>query len=276
MALVYFFFRLIPYVDRNRVRQLKEIGLYDPFRNGAVLLFGYSHLLLLGIGIGWIDRGANLFAGLLSLAAILIGYHLKSLRPARFDRLLKRVGVSSVPPAPGLRLQRPDSGRRVRAGRHGHGHAATGVVCCTAGRRLRFRTPAFPLRSGAGAVTVLNERLTLQAGSLAPAYRHPVGRQLHRHKNRSGRPASTGVGGRPVSSGRAGFNSMGVLLPASRSGPGPVKSEVCFNSFCSLSRKSICSTPARISRRPAGRLSLYRRTRFLLPSSPTCSCLETG
>ncbi len=100
MTLVYIFFRLIPYVDRNRVRQLKDIGLYDPFRNGAVLLFGYSHLLLLGIGLGWIDRGANLFPGLLSLAAILAGNHLKSVRPPRFDRLLDKIGVSSAPPAP--------------------------------------------------------------------------------------------------------------------------------------------------------------------------------
>ena len=100
MTLVYLFFRLIPYVDRNRVRQLKDVGLYDPFRNGAVLLFGYSHLLLLGIGLGWIDRGTNLFAGLLSLAAILVGNHLKRIRPARFDRLLRRIGVSCSPPAP--------------------------------------------------------------------------------------------------------------------------------------------------------------------------------
>ena len=100
MTLVYVFFRLIPFVDRNRVRQLKDIGLYDPFRNGAVLLFGYSHLLLLGIGLGWIDRGTNLFAGLLSLAAMLVGNHVKNIRPARFDRLLHWIGVSSAPPAP--------------------------------------------------------------------------------------------------------------------------------------------------------------------------------
>ena len=100
MTLVYIFFRLIPYVDKSRVRQLKDIGLYDPFRNGAVLLFGYSHFLLLGIGLGWIDRGANLFAGLLSLAAILVGNHFKNIRPARFDRLLQRISVSSTPPAP--------------------------------------------------------------------------------------------------------------------------------------------------------------------------------
>ena len=100
MALVYFFFRLIPYVDRNRVRQLRDIGLYDPFRNGAVLLFGYSHLLLLGIGLGWVDREANLFAGLLSLAAIVAGNHLKRIRPARFDRFLTRINVSGAPPAP--------------------------------------------------------------------------------------------------------------------------------------------------------------------------------
>lgn len=102
MTLVYIFFRLIPFVDRNRVRQLKEIGLYDPFRNGAVLLFGYSHLLLLGIGLGWVDRGANLFAGLLSLSSILTGNHLKHVRPASFDRLLGRIGVSSAPDARNL------------------------------------------------------------------------------------------------------------------------------------------------------------------------------
>ena len=99
MTFVYIFFRLIPFVDRNRVRQLKEIGLYDPFRNGAVLLFGYSHLLLLGIGLGWVDRGANLFAGLLSLSSILAGNHLKHLRSAWFDRILGRIGVSSAPHA---------------------------------------------------------------------------------------------------------------------------------------------------------------------------------
>jgi hypothetical protein len=99
MTLVYIFFRLIPYADKTRVRQLKEIGLYDPFRNGAVLLFGYSHLLLLGIGLGWVDRGANLFAGLLSLATIFAGNHLKSIRPVRFDRLLRRINISRDPPA---------------------------------------------------------------------------------------------------------------------------------------------------------------------------------
>lgn len=123
MALVYIFFRLIPYVDRNRVRQLTDIGLYDPFRNGAVLLFGYSHLLLLGIGIGWIDRRANLFAGLLSLAAILIGNHLKSLRPARFDRLLIRIGVSSVPPAPAYVCN-----VLILAGAFGQAGTATGTL----------------------------------------------------------------------------------------------------------------------------------------------------
>ena len=123
MALVYFFFRLIPYVDRSRVRQLRDIGLYDPFRNGAVLLFGYSHFLLLGIGLGWVDRGANLFAGLLSLAAILIGNHLKSLRPARFDRLLKRIGVSSVAPAPAYVCN-----VLILAGAFGQAGTATGTL----------------------------------------------------------------------------------------------------------------------------------------------------
>ncbi len=98
MTLVYIFFRLIPYADKTRVRQLKEIGLYDPFRNGAVLLFGYSHLLVLGIGLGWVNRGANLFAGLLSLAAILTGDHLKNVRPVRFDLLLRRIDISNAPP----------------------------------------------------------------------------------------------------------------------------------------------------------------------------------
>ena len=99
MAIVFIFFRLIPYADKNRVRQLREIGIYDPLRNGAVLLFGYAHLLVLGIGLRWTSPRANFLIGGISLLVLFAGDAIQTRKPARFDRLLRRLGIAPSDPA---------------------------------------------------------------------------------------------------------------------------------------------------------------------------------
>ncbi len=94
MALVYIFFRLIPYADRHRVKQLREIGIYNRFRNAAVLLFGYVHLLGLGIGLHWASPEANLLIGGASLLVLFVGDYMQTVQPSRLDRLLYRTGIA--------------------------------------------------------------------------------------------------------------------------------------------------------------------------------------
>ncbi len=96
MALVYLFFRLIPCAEKNRVRQLREIGLYDRFRNGAVLLFGYAHLLSLGIGLGWLSAEANFLVGAASLLILLLADCVRSGEPPGLTRVFDAIALSSV------------------------------------------------------------------------------------------------------------------------------------------------------------------------------------
>ncbi len=96
MVLIFTFFRLIPYADRGRVRQLREIGLYDPLRNGAVYLFFYSHTQALGIGLDLISPHANFILGSLSLVCLLAGNHLRTTHPDAFLALLPRLGLSQT------------------------------------------------------------------------------------------------------------------------------------------------------------------------------------
>ena len=96
MALVYLFFRLIPYADKSRVRQLREVGLYDRFRNGAVLLFGYAHALSLGIGQGWISAEANFLIGAASLLIFILGDCIRAGEPTALIRLVGVITASPV------------------------------------------------------------------------------------------------------------------------------------------------------------------------------------
>ncbi|MDP6778475.1 MAG: DUF1648 domain-containing protein [Candidatus Latescibacteria bacterium] len=96
MALVYVFFRLIPYADKRRVRQLKEIGLYDRFRNGAVLLFGYAHLLSLGIGLGWFSGQANFLIGAISLLILILADCIHAGEPPALARVADSLAPARV------------------------------------------------------------------------------------------------------------------------------------------------------------------------------------
>ncbi len=99
MAGIYLFFRLIPYIDRGRIRQLREIGIYDPLRNGAVLLFGYAHLLSLGIGIGWFSPEANFLIGGLALLLLFTADRFRRTHSSAFCRFLHRLGIAHSLPA---------------------------------------------------------------------------------------------------------------------------------------------------------------------------------
>ena len=94
MAIVFVFFRLIPFVDRNRVGQLRQIGLYNPLRNGAVYFFAYCQILVLGIGLDLFSRQANLLVGTLSLACLLGGLHFHNRFPDGLMNVLSRVSLS--------------------------------------------------------------------------------------------------------------------------------------------------------------------------------------
>ena len=99
MALIYIFFRLVPFADRNRVRQLREIGIYDLLRNGAVLLFGYGQVLVLGIGLGWVSREANFLVGAAALLIALWADYVHQRRPHSVVSALVRAGFESGPEA---------------------------------------------------------------------------------------------------------------------------------------------------------------------------------
>lgn len=94
MLLVYLFFLLIPYAEKGRTAQLREIGLYEPLRHGAIYLFAYAHVLVLGIGLGWVSTNANFLAGCLALLILLAGRYMPRVRPAAMDRLLYRAGFA--------------------------------------------------------------------------------------------------------------------------------------------------------------------------------------
>ena len=71
MTIAYLFFTLIPYSDKRRVRDLRELGIYEPLRNTAVYTFGYAQLLTLGIGSGIFSEAANYIVGLACLLTAL-------------------------------------------------------------------------------------------------------------------------------------------------------------------------------------------------------------
>ncbi len=94
MALIYFFFKLIPKIDRGRVNQLQDVGLYDPLRHGAVLIFAFNHLLSIGIGLAWISAEANYLIGAFSLLILLAGcYGIRNM--GVLDRTLEFLGTFS-------------------------------------------------------------------------------------------------------------------------------------------------------------------------------------
>lgn len=93
MVIVFIFFRLIPFVDRNRVGQLRQIGLYNPLRNGAVFFFAYCQILVLGIGLDFFSRRANILVGTLSLACLLGGHHFRNRFPEGVKNLLSRLSL---------------------------------------------------------------------------------------------------------------------------------------------------------------------------------------
>ncbi len=70
MAFAYLFFFLIPYTDKRRVLELRELGVYEPIRNTAIYAFGFAQLLVIGIGLDIINPSANYLAGLVCLLVI--------------------------------------------------------------------------------------------------------------------------------------------------------------------------------------------------------------
>jgi uncharacterized membrane protein len=71
MIVAYVFFTLIPYTDKRRVRDLRDIGVYEPLRNTAVYTFGFAQILVLGISLGVINPSTNFLIGMISLLLIL-------------------------------------------------------------------------------------------------------------------------------------------------------------------------------------------------------------
>ena len=102
MVLIYLFFRLLlPYADRRRIGQMREIGIYEPFRHAAVLLFGYAHALSLCIGLGWASSGANYLVGSAGILFLFAVDYARRHRPPGLCRLLRRFGISPSPLALG-------------------------------------------------------------------------------------------------------------------------------------------------------------------------------
>jgi uncharacterized membrane protein len=73
MIVSYLFFSMIPYTDKRRVRELRGIGIYEPLRNTAVFTFAFAQLLVIGIGLGILDKGASYLVGQGSLLLLLGG-----------------------------------------------------------------------------------------------------------------------------------------------------------------------------------------------------------
>ena len=71
MIVAYLFFALIPYTDKRRVRELRELGVYEPLRNTAVYAFGFAQLLAIGIGLNIFQSDANFLVGLGCLFVVL-------------------------------------------------------------------------------------------------------------------------------------------------------------------------------------------------------------
>lgn len=99
MTFTYLFFRLIPYIDKGRIQQLKNIGIYDPFRNGSVIFFGYPHFLSIGIGIGWFSPDANFLIGGLSFLVLFAADHIRRICSPVCSRILGILGIAFSLPA---------------------------------------------------------------------------------------------------------------------------------------------------------------------------------
>ena len=95
MVLVHLFFRFVAFADKGRTMQLREAGIFDPLWNGAIFLFGYAHLLSLGIGLGWVSPRANFLVGAASLTVLLVGGYIRRHRPEWLDSSLQRLNVAS-------------------------------------------------------------------------------------------------------------------------------------------------------------------------------------
>ena len=93
MAVAYLFFSMIPHTDKRRVRELREIGIYEPLRNTAVYAFGFAQVLALGISLGVVRESANYLIG---LACIFIALGVEAVTAGLLDPLrphLKRLFV---------------------------------------------------------------------------------------------------------------------------------------------------------------------------------------
>lgn len=78
MIVAYLFFTLIPHTDKRRVSELRGIGIYEPLRNTAVYTFGFAQILVIGIGIGVLDKEASYLVGQGSLLLLLAAHALGS------------------------------------------------------------------------------------------------------------------------------------------------------------------------------------------------------
>jgi len=99
MALAYLFFLFVARTDRGRTHQLRRAGIFDRLRNGAVLLFGYAHLLSLGVGLGIVSPRANFLVGAASLTTILIGDYLRHRSCTLSPGWLRVLGIGACPGA---------------------------------------------------------------------------------------------------------------------------------------------------------------------------------
>ena len=88
MMVSYIFFTLIPYSDKRRVRDLREIGLYEPLRNTAVYTFGFAQLLVLGISHGIVNESANYLIG---LACVLLALSVEAIRSGIADPIVRLI-----------------------------------------------------------------------------------------------------------------------------------------------------------------------------------------
>ena len=99
MALAYLFFLFVARTDRGRTQQLRNAGIFHRLRNGAVLLFGYAHVLSLGVGLGVVSPRANFLVGAASLTALLFGDYLRCRSSALPLRMVRHLGVAPCPGA---------------------------------------------------------------------------------------------------------------------------------------------------------------------------------
>ena len=119
MIVAYLFFSMIPYTDKRRVRELRGIGIYEPLRNTAVFTFGYTQLLVIGIGLGILNKNASYLVGQGALL-LLLGSH--ALRSGIAEGIRQH-----LPYLAGL----PDSGVRRVTGRLGVAAVIGSVGACS-------------------------------------------------------------------------------------------------------------------------------------------------